>query len=153
MGSTEIITPPTTPRGYFFCHACLMDKPDAEKSPDHRYCQSCFDFLKHEAELLQPGKYPRWVPQVGGVVVNSPPGRFLGQQDGDRQVSRGVAKLNRPPDTQRGRHLIFDTERPEVTAILKNYSLGCRAAAKKLGVSPSTVARARVRLRYEVRGR
>lgn len=152
MSSAEIITPPTTPRGYFFCHACLMDKPDAEKSPDPRYCQYCFDVLKKEAELLQPGKYPNWVPKVGGIPVNRPAAAVSGHENSDKQASRGVAKLDRLPDTRRGRHLIFDTERLEVTAILKDYSLGCRAAAEKLGVSPSTVARARVRLRYEVRG-
>ena len=48
----------------FFCHTCLVDKPDEEQSPDPRYCQSCFTLLAAEAGTL-PAKtrIPDWVPR------------------------------------------------------------------------------------------
>jgi hypothetical protein len=49
--------------GGFFCHACVMDKPATEASPDPRYCQGCYDFLLKEAEILSPGKHPGWIPK------------------------------------------------------------------------------------------
>ena len=54
----------------FYCHACLMDKPANEQSPDPRYCQGCFDFLTKEAELLPGGKRPSWKPKIdAGKVI------------------------------------------------------------------------------------
>jgi len=50
--------------GGFFCHACVMDKAVTEASPDPRYCQGCYDFLLKEAEILSPGKHPKWVPRA-----------------------------------------------------------------------------------------
>ena len=50
------------PSSTFFCHACLDDKPATEASPDPRYCQSCYDFLAKEAELITGGKRPAWIP-------------------------------------------------------------------------------------------
>jgi len=50
--------------GSFFCHACVVDKPVSEQSPDSRYCQGCYDFLLKEAEILSPGKHPKWVPRA-----------------------------------------------------------------------------------------
>ena len=43
--------------GGFFCEACLIGKPEAEHSPDLRYCQGCYDLLKEEAKLItgRPG--------------------------------------------------------------------------------------------------
>jgi len=41
-----------------------MDKPASEASPDPRYCQGCYDFLLKEAEILSPGKHPKWVPRA-----------------------------------------------------------------------------------------
>lgn len=46
--------------GGIFCHACLTGRTDL--SPDSRYCMRCFNFLQKEAELLPPGRYPKWVP-------------------------------------------------------------------------------------------
>ena len=48
----------------FFCHACVVDKPVSEQSPDSRYCLGCYDFLLKEAEILSPGKHPKWVPRA-----------------------------------------------------------------------------------------
>jgi len=52
----------------FFCKACLEDRPVAEASPDPRYCQFCFDFLRQEAAQLPPGKRPRWIPRMASAV-------------------------------------------------------------------------------------
>lgn len=56
-----------------FCHACLEDKPATEASPDPRYCQGCYDFLLQEAEMLNPGKYPGWVPKDSQSITRPPP--------------------------------------------------------------------------------
>ena len=48
----------------FFCHACVMDKPATEASPDPRYCQGCYGFLVKEAEMLPDNKRPKWVPRA-----------------------------------------------------------------------------------------
>ena len=45
---------------HFFCHACIIDKPASEQSPDARYCQSCYEFLCHEA--FKTSERPNWVP-------------------------------------------------------------------------------------------
>jgi len=50
--------------GGFFCHACVVGKPASEQSPDQRYCQGCYEFLLHEASLLNPRNRPRWVPRA-----------------------------------------------------------------------------------------
>ena len=36
--------------GGFFCKACLMGKDKAGISPDPRYCQDCYDFLREAME-------------------------------------------------------------------------------------------------------
>ncbi len=50
--------------GGFFCHACVVDKPVSEQSPDSRYCQACYDFLLKEAERLPDNKHPKWIPRA-----------------------------------------------------------------------------------------
>jgi len=45
---------------HFFCHACIVDKPASEQSPDPRYCQGCYEFLCHEA--FKTSERPKWVP-------------------------------------------------------------------------------------------
>ena len=59
--------------GGFFCHACLASKPATEASPDPRYCQVCYDFLTKEAEMLNPSKYPGWVPKDSQSITRTPP--------------------------------------------------------------------------------
>ena len=47
----------------FFCLACLIAMPVNEQSPDSRYCQGCYQFLRAEAELLPvKHKKPGWAP-------------------------------------------------------------------------------------------
>lgn len=55
----------------FFCRGHLEDRPVGEASPDPRYCRFCFDFLQKEAELLLPGRYPKWLPK--GVTAPQAP--------------------------------------------------------------------------------
>jgi hypothetical protein len=63
----------------FFCLGCLVGKPAAEQSGDPRYCQSCYDFLAKEAQVLVDSgsrARPKWIPV-------SPPtlqGRFASQK-------------------------------------------------------------------------
>ena len=48
----------------FFCEACLVGEPRDDMSPDPRYCQSCYEFLLKEAEMLRgTTKRPMWIPK------------------------------------------------------------------------------------------
>lgn len=49
--------------GGFFCRSCLVGKPQAEASPDGRYCLNCYAFLLEEASLLTGTTRPRWLPR------------------------------------------------------------------------------------------
>jgi len=49
--------------GGFWCHACLVSHSATEQSPDPRYCQSCYEFLLKEAEMLPGNKRPKWIPK------------------------------------------------------------------------------------------
>jgi hypothetical protein len=54
----------------FFCKTHLQDLPISERSPDARYCQSCYDFLLKEASMLSPGKVPEWTPSPSRYPVS-----------------------------------------------------------------------------------
>ena len=56
----------------FFCQACLVDKPASELSPDHRYCQWCYDFLMEEAKLVTRWKTPEWIPITPSEPLSKP---------------------------------------------------------------------------------
>ena len=71
MGSENLLTQrdrETETAGGFFCEACLAEKPLANKSPDPRYCQGCYEFLKTEWQrqliiaATRKIKPPAWVP-------------------------------------------------------------------------------------------
>jgi len=49
---------------HFWCEGCLYARPVDDRSPDPRYCQSCYGVLSHEASLLSAGKHPAWVPRT-----------------------------------------------------------------------------------------
>ncbi len=36
---------------HFWCDACVVAQPLVEQSSDPRYCQSCYEVLKVEAEM------------------------------------------------------------------------------------------------------
>lgn len=59
--------------GGFWCHTCLVSHPATEQSPDPRYCQGCYEFLLKEAEMLSPGKYPKWIPKPQRTQENQCP--------------------------------------------------------------------------------
>ena len=48
---------------HFLCYAHLTASTNDERSPDSRYCQRCFDFLKQEAKLLNGKKHTKWIPR------------------------------------------------------------------------------------------
>ena len=48
---------------HFWCEACVVARPLVEQSPDPRYCLSCFDVLKVEAEM-QPTRRVAWMPRI-----------------------------------------------------------------------------------------
>ena len=48
---------------HFWCEACVVARPLVEQSPDPRYCQSCFDVLKLEAEM-QPTRRAAWMQKI-----------------------------------------------------------------------------------------
>jgi hypothetical protein len=52
---------------HFWCEACLVARPLDDRSPDERYCQDCYDFLRKEAEMLTGHiKKPTWIPCKNG---------------------------------------------------------------------------------------
>jgi len=59
--------------GGFFCQGCLVGKPMDDKSPDLRYCLSCYEFLTEEyrvKELMSPGRAkPRWAPVLSATTA------------------------------------------------------------------------------------
>ncbi len=46
-----------------FCEGCLVGKTANEQSLDPRYCQSCYEILLKEAELLDGRRRPAWIPK------------------------------------------------------------------------------------------
>jgi len=69
--------------GGFWCHTCLVSHPATEQSPDPRYCQGCYEFLLKEAEMLSPGKYPKWIPKPQKALKK----QYQVSQHGDRIMS------------------------------------------------------------------
>ena len=47
---------------HFFCNACLVHRPQKNRSPDERYCHECFDFLMEEASLDTSRRRADWKP-------------------------------------------------------------------------------------------
>ncbi len=41
--------------GGFFCQGCIVGKKKTEISPDPRYCQDCYDFLREAKEVFREG--------------------------------------------------------------------------------------------------
>jgi len=77
---------------YFFCEACLEDKPLDDISWDPRYCQWCFDFLTEEATLVTSFITPKWVPRInkGGSSPLKPlPEDLSANSRGIKAQSRG----------------------------------------------------------------
>jgi hypothetical protein len=55
--------------GGFWCKACCVGRPAAERSPDERYCQGCYEYLLAEADILiESGskRRPAWIPKDTG---------------------------------------------------------------------------------------
>jgi len=50
--------------GGFFCHACVVGKTASEQSSDPRYCQSCYEVLKVEAEMQPTNRRAAWMPKI-----------------------------------------------------------------------------------------
>jgi hypothetical protein len=66
-------------KSHFWCESCLIAKALSDQSPDERYCQSCYDFLFGEADILQEKNSlafritsPDWLPQDGRKSNFSP---------------------------------------------------------------------------------
>lgn len=72
--------------GGFWCLGCLTGKPAAEISPDPRYCQGCYDFLKKESLLLHPKSRPAWIPK--NTVKEMPPEPPETSPDAKNDVSK-----------------------------------------------------------------
>jgi hypothetical protein len=88
--------------GGFWCHTCLVSHPATEQSPDPRYCQGCYEFLLREAEMLSPGKYPKWIPKPQKALKK----QYQVSQHGDGIMSTVEGKkievdIINPPDAIR----------------------------------------------------
>jgi len=126
--------------GGFWCLACLISHPASEQSPDHRYCQRCYEFLLDEVEILRESgrwKRPGWIP--------SKPQRGQGKQRNVPQTmplimstverAKIIGDIIQPsvatkPIIKRGRKPI---ELPrELIAELANKGMGSKAIAGQL---------------------
>jgi hypothetical protein len=57
---------------HFYCQGHLTAIPLDDISPDARYCQGCYDFLRHEAELLpEKSRKPAWIPQHSAKIEDT----------------------------------------------------------------------------------
>jgi hypothetical protein len=126
--------------GAFYCHACLEDKAAKDMSSDSRYCQSCYDFLLKEAELLiERGvtRRPYWWP----VMPETLPGHT------SEPFGEAVAGQNSCNKIQtRGNHHGAGRPRADIPLekVMAMHSEGMtlRAIASVLKVSHMTVRRA-----------
>ena len=76
----------------FLCYACLVGKPASEQSTDHRYCQSCHDFLTKDAELMDSHERGKWKPKRGN---DSPHNATESVSQNVIEACQGVQKLNK----------------------------------------------------------
>ena len=121
--------------GAFFCHACLVDKPEAEASPDNRYCHGCYEFLVKEAELLPPGKRPAWIPKSTRLAARTSSEAPQGAQDSQNNCNKILTGVRH----RVGRPCADLPVEQVVNLASQGYSL--RRVAAKLGVSHMAVKR------------
>lgn len=133
----------------FFCEACLVDKPAAEKSPDPRYCQLCYDFLLKEVETITGCLHANWKPQRGTKPIPPIP------QNGGGVLSTVESKKPEVSDHQieekrheiQTRHIIplgrpsADLPMDKVLSWRRDEELGVRAIAKRLNSQGFKVSR------------
>ena len=50
--------------GGFFCQACLIGKDETVISPDQRYCQDCYDFLREAMETDMRWSHSTSMPKL-----------------------------------------------------------------------------------------
>jgi len=93
--------------GGFFCQACVVGKPASEQSPDPRYCLGCYEFLLHEASLLNPRNRPRWVPRAAEQAK-------IGTQKVNK-VEEDTSLIMSPINDQKSKVDIIRPETPKVT--------------------------------------
>ena len=119
--------------GEFYCKACLMDKTEAEMSPDDRYCQGCYEFLLKEAEILSQGKRTAWIPKP--VARSS----FKTRQDAQNKAN-ACNNIIGPSKPRVGRPV---TDLPvQQIEVLKSQGYSLRGIAERLGTSHMAVKRA-----------
>jgi hypothetical protein len=58
---------------YFWCMACLVARPNFEKSADGRYCQACYEILNPPEPSPAPSPDEVGVCENGGDVVSKIP--------------------------------------------------------------------------------
>ena len=83
--------------GGFFCQACVVGKPASEQSPDPRYCQSCYEVLKVEAEM-QPTRRVAWMPK--NMSHKTTP-KAIQTTPGGQEVVAKIAHHGKPPVTEK----------------------------------------------------
>jgi hypothetical protein len=127
---------------FFWCKSCVVARPLAEKSPDDRYCQRCFDVLLKEAEL-EGRRAGDWRPQKGKRAAEPSTDSLL---TADEDVSRDNAGC----DTVTHKELVGGNGVTDLLTdrirVLAGQGMSCRAievelAKEKVTVSYRTIAR------------
>lgn len=106
--------------GGFFCQACLVGKPRAERSLDLRYCQGCYEFLKEEMERIDSKTNCLELVEGKDIVQKSPEKALDGTLRGDiikRGVVVGVSVGGGIMSTLKGKKTGVDTISPPVPSV------------------------------------
>lgn len=126
---------------YFFCRACLIDKTEAEMSPDTRYCLGCYEFLLKEAEILGGTKRPAWIPKpqkpLGEPAQSA---SCVGHNNTGTQMGSGIMstvkgkkyEVDNPPTRTKGRGPKHRLLPEDLIAQLSGEGMGSKAIAAKL---------------------
>ncbi len=123
--------------GGFFCQTCLVGKPATERSPDLRYCQGCYEFLKEETERIS-FRTNCLEPVEGKDIAQKPPEKALEAVERGDIINLGVSKgggimstlESKKDDGKRGRKKL--TLPVETILEMSKQGLGSKAIATLL---------------------
>lgn len=131
---------------HFWCETHLCALPVANKSPDPRYCQDCFDVLTEEAKMLEnrhTKRLPTWVP-VSWPVSPVQQGRepVTDSTDAASDVGEDVTAPSTPEPARDNGKTPLDAAISDMAAAgLSTRAISEQLAMHGIAVSHMTIAR------------